>query len=295
MIDLFTFFTYIFLLAILTRLAYTKPKLPVKNFITDHRLNFKNIIGLIVISIIVGFRYEVGVDWQGYKDYFLYLNYYTALLGDQRYELGFFIINKAIIILGGSYVWVFFFSGLVSWYFLYKSVSPFLIPLFVFFLFVDEYFFWSMNGVRQFIAMSIFVFSIKSIIRKQFLYYLYFIILGSLFHTSILIMIPVYFLPFDKLYKRNIWIIIFILTFLFGSSNIILDIIDVIGKYTIFKSENIFSKYINYFQSEKIIFREIEYGLGFYFKVLINFMIILIADKVIKRDQNTTPYFILFF
>ena len=143
--------------------------------------------------------------------------------------------------------------------------------------------------------MSIFVFSIKSIIRKQFLYYLYFIILGSLFHTSILIMIPVYFLPFDKLYKRNIWIIIFILTFLFGSSNIILDIIDVIGKYTIFKSENIFSLFINYFQSEKIIFREIEYGLGFYFKVLINFMIILIADKVIKRDQNTTPYFILFF
>lgn len=52
----------------------------------------------------------------------------------------------------------------------------------------------SLNGVRQYAAIAIFVYSWLFIIRKQFGRYLIALIIGSFFHRSILFMIPIYWL-----------------------------------------------------------------------------------------------------
>ena len=49
---------------------------------------------LLLISIIVGFRYEVGFDWSGYVEYFNFLRNNTMCLGEP--------INSGDTIPGGA-------------------------------------------------------------------------------------------------------------------------------------------------------------------------------------------------
>ena len=170
MFDFFTYFIYISLLVTLILLTSYKQKFATAElpFETLPKLRMQHFVALLLIAFIVGFRYEVGNDWEGYKIGFETIKNSPYLSFSNQYlEPGYFFINKIIANLGLSYEWMFFTVALLTWYFYFKSVPKFLLPLFIFFLFVDEYFFWGMNGVRQFVAMSIWLVAIKYIINKN--------------------------------------------------------------------------------------------------------------------------------
>src|SRR5690606_37041258 len=123
MLDLLTYIVYLFLPTVLSLLTYQ----PVRNSTND--LNFclvlefgiRRIIALLIISLIVGFRYEVGVDWEGYTIYFnKFVTYPNLTFSDQYFEFGFFIINKSVAALGLSYGWMFFIVAFISWIFIFK-------------------------------------------------------------------------------------------------------------------------------------------------------------------------------
>jgi hypothetical protein len=260
------------------------------------KLRIQHWAALLLISFIVGFRYEVGVDWEGYKAGFEFIKSRPHLhFSDQYMEIGFFYINKIIAKVGLSYTWMFFSMAVITWYFFFKSVPKFLLPLFIFFLFADEFFFWGMNGVRQFTAMSIWLFSIRYITNKKLLKYLLIIFIASLFHRSVLILLPFYFIPFGHINKQKIWIGLFIVTLIIGSSNIFLNFIQSI-LVIVGQKIPIIGLYARYINSNVLeIATGTKIGLGFLFKTCINLLIILVSQSVIKKYPQVVIYFVLFF
>ncbi len=298
MFDFFTYFIYISLLIILSMLTgYKQNFAPLDLSLEEKsRLRVQHFVALLVISFIVGFRYEVGVDWAGYKEGFEYIKARPHLhFYDQYMEIGFFYVNKIVASFNLSYVWLFFIMAFISWFFFFKAVPKFLLPLFIFFLFTDEHFFWGMNGVRQFAAMSIWLVSIKYILDRKLLKYFLLLLLASLFHRSVLLLLPFYFIPYFKLNKKYLWICLFLGSLVIGSSNAFVNLIENLILWLGQKIE-IIGLYVRYIDSNKLaINEETQLGFGFLFKILVNLLIILLSGKVIKKYPKTTIYFVLFF
>jgi transmembrane protein EpsG len=287
--NIFTYLFYFSLLFFVIILTSYKQNFNYSTF--KNNLKIQHFFAIFLISFVVGFRYEVGNDWFGYVTDFELVSYEFSSFFSQSYELGFYFIMKLAQYLGGYYQIMFFISAFISWYFIFKSVPKFLLPLSLFFIFADEYFFWSMNGVRQFISMSIWLFAIRFIVSRNFLKYLFFIVFGSLFHYSILLLIPIYFLPFQKLNNKFIWMSLFIFSYFIGSSNIDLSSINYSGINLKF-----IDAYFNYIESGKVtVNEETSVGLGFYFKLVTNFLLIILSSKVLRSFPKFTTHFVLFF
>ena len=143
-------------------------------------------------------RYNVGTDFLG-----TYTNeYYKVLYGtiNNKLEWGFTFLYKFIVYFDMDKQWIFVFSSFIINFFVFKSIfehskSAF-ISLAVFFL--GSFFFFSMNGIRQSIAMAIFYYSIPLIKEKNFKKYLILNCIGFLFHSSAILFIPLYFILTHK-------------------------------------------------------------------------------------------------
>jgi hypothetical protein len=299
MSDLFTYFFYTALLFFVVGSTYylKNVKLTSDENYDPYKLNIFFYLILIVLALFIGFRFKVGVDWQGYVADFYKItkNNTSYYYSNQYYEIGFYTINWLVGYYNFGFQWLFFIMALLTWYFYFKSVPKFILPLFLFFLFSDEYFFWGMNVVRQFLAMAIWVYSIRFIIEKKFLVYLFLILIASLFHFSSLILIPIYFIPFQKLHNIKIWFILYLisLTFIFNifySANNILQ-------YFLSNNDfiNLLGVYGRYAESGRVVFDKTSLGLGFIFKIFISFFIFSFSGKFLLIYPKMNPYFILFF
>lgn len=298
MFDFFTYFIYLLLLTILVlvtsyRLQYISNDL---SFDESPKLRLQHFFAIFLISVVVGFRYEVGVDWEGYKTMYESIkdsNYFE--FSDQSMELGYFYINKIIAKLGLSYGWMFFTVALITWYFLFNSVPKLLLPLFIFFIFIDEYFFWGMNGVRQFAAISIWLIAIREIINKNLKKYILLILIASLFHLSVLILIPFYFIPYSKIKNKYFWIALLFISLVIGSSDIFVNYVQSFTMY-IGQKNKFLGLYLHYIESNKLLIDvETKAGLGFTFRILMNILIIALSTSVLNKYPKATIYFILFF
>lgn len=294
MFDVFSFFVYYSLLFFLIALTQKGTSLKVdKNFdftLSDNRLTLGSLIGLLLLSFVSGFRKNVGVDWQGYMQIFFDIG---RRQNEYRLEWAFKFLNEIINNLGGSAAIMFFVMAFISWYFVFKSVSGRILPLFIYFLFVNEYFFWSMNGVRQFVSIGIFLFSIQFIITRQLYKYVFWIIIAMLFHNSSAILFIFYFLPYNKLNNHKIWVILFLTSAIFSYFSLFTNMVAVFVEY-IMTSFTIFSNYNNYLESDSIVAADLNLGFGFYFQLCTNFLIVLLSKNLIIKYPNTRLYFILF-
>jgi len=255
------------------------------------KLSLYHFLALFAISFVVGFRNEVGVDWLGYKDIFYDI---SANIATYEVEYGYFLINKYVAVLGGSSSIMFFIIALISWYFIFLSVPNRLLPLTIFFLFADEMFFWSMNGVRQFVAICIFLYSIRFIITRSLLNYFIFISIAILFHNSAIILLPLYFVPFQKLYNQRFWFIAIIISTFFSNVPLIISGLQNI-LMLIVPQVNLLSGYIGFIDRGQYVAEEISIGLGFLFRFISSIFIIYFSIEVVKRYPKTKIYFVLFF
>lgn len=294
MIDLTTYIVYLSLLIIVTTLTSVSPSTIAEANFNYNKVGFKEVLAVLLISFIVGWRYEVGVDWESYKNQFEYINSHLNLHFNQQYfEFGFYLLIRVVGKLNFGYEWFFFISAAIAWFTIIKGIPKFLLPAAMFFIFADEYFFWSMNGVRQFISIGFWLFSIKYIISKDLLPFAITIVIGSLFHSSILLMTPFYFI--SKIPLPNIWslLTIFFISLLIGGSpqfshwaNSILD--------SISGNLELTGKYLSYSGSEKLMTTNITLGLGFWFRILINFCLIIFSGYFVTKFPESKTYLLLF-
>ena len=295
MTDIYTYVVYIFLLFVSVFFSCAGLSHKFQYNPIDFRLPLKFLFPIVIISLVVGFRYNVGVDWSGYKLYYLFIKNNTNILyANQKWEFSYFWINKIVALLDLNYTAMFTVIAFISWYFIFKSLEVKFVPLLLFFIFTDEFFFWSMNGVRQFVSIAIFLYSINFIINKDFKKYVFLILLASTFHTSALLLIPVYFIPYEKIWSPYVWFVLFISSLFIGNIPALSD-----SLYPFFskivETFSIFQGYLSYFERGKFNASEVNLGLGYAFRIVVAFFIFYFSDKVVKEYPYLKVYFILFF
>ncbi|MFK2406265.1 EpsG family protein [Bacteroides fragilis] len=166
---------------------------------------FKKKILLFFLSFIlilfVGTRFETGDDWGEYTKVFDKIPLVSDLWNDNgmfllfRMEPGYILFNSVIKSFGGSINEVFLLSSIVviSLFFVFQKRYT-LLPFLAVLLYMRYgYMQFNMMFVRQGIAISIFFYSLKYIEDKKIIKYLLINILSSLFHSSLLIVLPLYF------------------------------------------------------------------------------------------------------
>jgi hypothetical protein len=148
--------------------------------------------------------------------------HFLALLTDRvGTEMGYVGLNILFNNLGFTYVGFLFVYSTILNLFLLKVIYKTNYPIISVILFISSvYFTQEANLIRQMMAVSIFMFSTKYIIKGDFVKYLTFIFLGSLIHFSALLLIPVYFLR-AKLISKQLMLITWVLSIL---SNVVISI-----------------------------------------------------------------------
>ena len=148
---------------------------------------------LLTFSFIVGTRYMVGVDYPEYQNiielgkshyYYENMEYLNRVLVD--------LINS----LNLKFYWWFIFMAFVQIFFIliavkdnFKQAFPWIVLCFLM-LYLEFY----LNGVRQGAALSCFICAATFIKERKLYHYLIFIIVGSMFHKSILVWLPMYWI-----------------------------------------------------------------------------------------------------
>src|SRR5690554_3121537 len=124
---------------------------------------FEIIVPLLLFALVFGMRYDVGVD------HLNYLHAYLDKIHVGKNEPLFFIFAEIGWKLNWHYVLYFgviAFTQVLFFFYAFKD-ERYLFPFLVFFLFTNgEWSFW-MNGMRQALAMCIWIFSIKFIGDKK--------------------------------------------------------------------------------------------------------------------------------
>lgn len=190
---------------------------------------------IIIGTVLAGFsmfRYGVGVDYFSYIDFFNLIG-----AGKNTYmEPGFVYIIKFVHYIGGTFQVVFAITSLIFIFFYMNFiVGNSRLPALSIFLFLTlpPLYLASFNGIRQFLAVAIFAYSIRYIIDKSFVKFLLFILLGSSFHVTILLMLPLYFVLRKRLTAVHIGLLIVCFVILMQSVNLIIPLIGISPRYLI--------------------------------------------------------------
>lgn len=182
------------------------------------------IIGLIILIIFGFLRYDFGVDYNTYKMIHKIVNNFSQsninhyyLKQTLRLEKGFIILNYIFynfqIMIG--------IITLINTILIYKTINYYIkinkyISIFLY-LGIFQLFFYNLSSIRQSIANAIFFFSTRYIVERKKYKFLGCIILGACFHKSLILMIPIYYIGINKIFrnnKRNTLIIILVLIIL---------------------------------------------------------------------------------
>ena len=199
---------YCFLIILLTIASLTSG--------TKNRLN--NIgfcLLLIIMSLFAGLRSSVvGTDSGGYARSFESFSYAhrqleqgISMLTD---EPGFFYLQKILGSFSNDYVVLFTGVALIFSVFVLMAIRKNSeMPLFSLFVFVTlGYYTFVFNAARQGLAMAIYMTSIQFILSRKFWKYVIVVLIAAMFHKTIIIAIPLYFI-FTMKYSVKTLILVF--------------------------------------------------------------------------------------
>lgn len=177
----------------------TKPYPALKN--SYQLLAFLAAVPFVFVSV---FRDQVGVDWNLiYAPYYYYIN--NGI--DQFREIGFVLLNRLLYLFTEDswilFAVVGFFTNCILFTAIFQQSDS--APWSIFLYFLLSYYFASLNQIRQMLAMSMFLYSLKYVYSREFWKYEACILFATLFHLSSLMYIPVYFIYSLRMnYKQRI-------------------------------------------------------------------------------------------
>lgn len=187
--------------------------------IKQHKFEVKDFILLVIVVLFAGLREGIGTDYNMYKSF-----YFNPLLKSaEKVETGFIVLLEISNKIFGDKYYLFFLLcsaiTIIPIYYIFKKNSKY--PgLSLLFFFSFGFFTLSFNMIRQFIAITIMLYSINYIYKKSFWKFLISIIIACFFHLTSLILLPMYFFANIKFSKRRLMqiflIILIFATFLFN-------------------------------------------------------------------------------
>jgi len=189
--------TYFLALFFLILMAMLEHGLAMGNRNEGHSSYQKKIplaIAFVFLAILIGFRHEVGGDWDNYLDlYYLYADNIKYGEGmDFSNEVGFQLINFIVYWLGGNIYFVNLLAAIISLAFLMAAINRWkgdilfgLICAFPYLLMV-----MLMGYTRQGIAACIVLYAMSFLRSGQAGNYLLGLLLAMQFHTSAILLLP---------------------------------------------------------------------------------------------------------
>lgn len=196
--------TYLIIIAVSTALVYASIKIEEK---TDNKLiiYIARAVAILFPAIIAGIRNDVGTDNAGtYKKFFAEIVSGEITYRLREFEIGYVILNKLIVWLGGNYNVLMFTASLITitpiYFGLLHYKERISVPL-GFFLFMVIFYQKSFNLVRQMISVAIIFFGFtyldfkeegkehRKYIIIQYIKYIACVIVAGLFQRTSLIML----------------------------------------------------------------------------------------------------------
>ena len=242
------------------------------------------LFALLLLIVFGGFRYGNGQDYNSY--WRIYLDVESTSVEYGYYWLCLFFKSLG---LGPQIMYVVAMS--ITLLLVYKAVSFYDSNqiTFVFFVFLFAGFYTDrFNGVRQYIAIGFFFYATRYIFIHSFLRYSMVIIIGALFHFSILFLLPFYF--FLKI-KYTDWSLFFGLLFM-------------LGIFFVFPVTSLYEKIpvygARYMLQSPEFAGSAKLGLGYASKLVLALLLIKLRHKIIALDSrynvviNAFFFYILF-
>lgn len=211
---------YITVAAVTVLLAGLVCNQPVTQPYRITRQQMCNRICLLAIFLILfalsACRLNVGNDYAKYVEFMHLVNCDSYV----PTEIGFNLLVKLIYGLSGyeNYLLVFAVYAFVTVFLfllaIYEQSDEF--PLSFFLFMALGYYFQTFSTVRYYLALAIALYSMKFVLRRQWGRFLALVLLGSAFHKSLLVVIPLYFLASRRWKKWQLGLAaLFCTTFLF--------------------------------------------------------------------------------
>lgn len=251
------------------------------------------LLPLFTFAIIFGCRYDVGVDHLGYME-----DYMACFNVTKDYEWLFLKIGKIFSLSGVHFSIFFSFIALLQIFFIFYAFREerFLYPWLSFVLIFGSYYLPFMNIIRQMLAVSILVFSIQFIEKRNFLKYFIWIVIAALFHKSswlYLLLYPIFQVK-DDYFKRQLpqFLLMIIGFFFYYNSEIILK-----------AAASAISFFLNFLDYKEYSMRIIEnltaerfgrnLGIGIWLR-LVQLSIIILYSKKLK-EMFPSKHFLIFY
>ena len=153
----------------------------------------------IIISAFFALRFDVGPDYHNYVLYFKDVT--TGIFNLPRTDY------LALLFL--SQIFSFSEFGFIFFFAFYSSISVMLIILAIrdrfitpslFFFLTYGFLFMGFDRIRQFLALTIFIYAFKDVLNNRFKSYCFKIFIASFFHVSAIFLLPIYFLSKIKIH-----------------------------------------------------------------------------------------------
>ncbi len=206
-------FAYVFLVVFCFLLSFIKQTKSLEVF------------AFMVISSILCFGYMTGSDWRVYELFYSHKVLYEK-------EIAYKYLNDFFSFIGVGF-WPFFIGLkvilLAIFFFVYKRLGvPLLFCLMMFIVAPGLYMFVD-NPMRNLIVYAIFAYSTIYIYRRDFIKFLLCTIIAFYFHSSAIIVLPLYFLYNVDFKKKTVIILFVVINVLFASQKNVLNFMELVA------------------------------------------------------------------
>jgi len=168
----------------------------------------------IALILFLCFGYMTGSDWRTYEKWYDWVDILSLFSGYSK-EPGYYFYMLLFKVLHVSFWPFLIITKVIIFFLMFRCVQQlypdniflfwmYFLPWFGFFVFID-------NPLRNAIAVTIFLLSLKHLINRSFLKYMAFMLLAISFHFTAIIMLPLYYLA-NKRISNSILIIAYFLT-----------------------------------------------------------------------------------
>lgn len=233
-------------------------------------------LSVIPFLFVAAARYKVGTDYSVYLDMQI-----PQLLKGIDYKLEYEYLYQYLIKIGvslGNTQWVFILTHVVLLFFLWESLKNLSADrgMSIFIFMFGAFYNMSLNTMRQFIAMAIFMYAIKYIINRKIFIYFALIIVAFMFHKSAIVFIPLYWLSRIKIND-------FVGLALIPSSVVLSEII----RRLLVKITNFLGIYSNYFNGQ---FDSADRQWDFIIFNLILLLLMIFIRNFVSRNEPEKLY-----
>ena len=227
------------------------------------------LLSAIPMIVVAAVRYEVGEDYVSYRTYFQLIQG-NLLLPFKQVEPLYHWLNKLIVAMNGTYIWVFAVCAVIFYVLVYLWIaeeSP--MPVLSIFLLTGMgYVFVFFNAMRQMVGCALLMYAIRYIRRRQPIPFLICVALASGFHLTCAVFAAAYFLPRLKI---NIWTTLLLMILVIVLREVITNLARWLISYTPYKA---------YIQSE------FDTGKTAYVTLAINAILLVFMSLFYKKNDE---------